>query len=188
MHRSRKVSLVSLAALSLPLAGAGVATAQQLSRPQPAFANQVVAAPAAAAESSIDPMRGWAETDMDAYAAYWEHGYNYQQLLALADKWNVSEFEAKARAGGAILAGDSASFDDIVAGIEPAPSELQSTDESLEPLEFPTSAFWDAGFDYDDALVLAEEWNIDVYESKILAAELIGAGHQVEVEAVVGQP
>lgn len=130
----------------------------------------------------IDPMRGWSEDDFGAYRAYWEAGYNYQQLLVLADEWNLSEFEAKARAGAAILAGDTSSFDSIVAGIEPGPAESTDTEVNAPS---PADAFWDAGYTYDDALVLAEAWNIDTWEAKVLAAEIIENGFEDDVQSIL---
>jgi hypothetical protein len=115
----------------------------------------------------IDPLRGWSEDDLDAYAAYWEGGYNYRQLLVLADEWNLSEFEAKARAGNAILTGDTSSFDALVADIKPAEQVAY---------DGPDAAFWDAGYTYDDAVALAEEWNIDTYEAKVRVSEMLASG------------
>lgn len=225
MTRSHKMSVASIAALSLPLLGAGVAAGQQImADPTPstapptalrsstakvaAAANQSIdaaqtedvalvaetadqpetdavaaeeaevaevattteppaeeAAPEPAAE--VDPMQGWSKDDMGAYAAYWEGGYNYRQLLVLADEWNLSEFEAKARAGNAVLAGDTSSFDALVADIKPA--EQVAYDGA-------DAAFWEAGYTYDDAAALAEEWNIDTYEAKIRVSEMLAAG------------
>ncbi len=210
MNRSRTVSLASFAALSLPLAGVGVAAFQQFTQqPQvlvagsqaegatlampwadgtdPAAPGSPISVPAGQASSeAIDPLRGWLADDLDAYGAYWEAGYNYRQLLALAEEWNLSEFEAKGRAGTAILNGDTSSFDAIVAGIEPGPEELPFDQIPFDDGD-QLRVFWDAGYDYDDALELAEEWNTEAYEAKVLAASLIEQGDQGEIEAILAR-
>ena len=205
--RSYKLSAASLAALSLPVLGVGVAAAQQLTAepllvdgaassdqsksaksPASTLAVPVSAASTSAAEASAtEPTRGWAEDDLDAYAAYWDAGYNYQQLLALADEWKVSEFEAKGRAGNAILAGNTSSFDAIVAGIEPIDEATAPPIDEVASADDPTAAFWNAGYEYEDAVALAEVWNTDSYQAKIMAAELIADGNQADVQAVLGR-
>ena len=215
MKSSHKLSFASLAALGLPLVGVGVAAAQDVSSPDSAKVIRVsvlnpesqgsvgelqssgsVSLLAIAQEdgdgavapeilgADIDPMRGWSEDNLDAYAAYWEAGYNYRQLLALTEEWNLSEFEAKARAGAAILAGDTSTIDSLVDGIEAGPEEAAAT-EAGEAFANPTDPFWDAGFTYDDAVILAEEWNVETYEAKLQAAALIEAGDQDDVEALL---
>ena len=188
------MSVASIAALSLPLLGAGVAAGQQImtgptavEAPSVTLRSSTTAADAAAtnaldaaaiavgeAAPELDAgLVGWSEDDLDAYEAYWENGYNYRQLLVLAEEWNLSEFEAKARAGNAILAGDASSFDDLVAGIEPGANEGGDADLDYSG---PDAAFWEAGYTYDDAVILGDEWNIKPYEAKVRAAELIAAG------------
>lgn len=207
MKSSYKLSFASLAVLGLPLAGVSVAAAQDAAPEVTRISALGAKSQAAAGELrsgnapflivtqengdgfdgsealgvDIDPMRGWSEDNLDAYAAYWEAGYNYRQLLTLTEEWNLSEFEAKAQAGRAILAGDTSSFDALVEGVEAGP------EETGEVVSSPADAFWDAGFTYDDALVLAEEWNVDTYEAKVEAATLITAGDQAEVEALLAE-
>ena len=134
-----------------------------------------------ASGDGIDPMRGWSEDDFDAYSAYWDAGYNYAQLLVLADEWNMSEFEAKAQAGAAVLAGDTSGFDALIEGVAPHPSEVEGATTGVDA----TEAFWDAGYVYDDAVVLAEAWNVDSYQAKVLAAEMIEAGNLDEIKAIL---
>ncbi len=193
MKRSSKASAVSIAAFSLPLAGFAAAATQMDSEPEviveagtasvlaPESATEAQATEAQPTEAPIDPMRGWSEDDLDAYAAYWDAGYNYDQLLTLADEWNLSQFEAKARAGNAILAGDTSSFDSLVEGIEAQP--VESPDLSVVP----SQSYWDAGYDYDDAVVLAEAWNTTPYEAKVIAGDMIDDGDVAELVAILGQ-
>ena len=206
MKTSRKMSIASFAAIGLPVAGFTGAMAQAVGPdgpPAPVVNSDTLTLRSNTADlrssgnvalvtntdgqqqvdvNGIDPMRGWDESDMDAYAAYWEAGYNYNQLLTLAEEWNLSEFEAKARAGDAILTGDTASFEDIVAGIAPLPEELETYDPQAPG---PADAFWDAGFSYEDAEALAEAWNIETWDAKILASEMISEGNQDDVEALL---
>ncbi len=120
---------------------------------------------------------------MAAYAAYWNAGYSYGQLLELADEWNMSEFEAKAQAGYAILSGDTASFDGIVEGIGLHPSEIDDGEGYVAPSE----SYWEAGYDYADAVVLAEAWNTSPDNAKVIAGEMLDVGDNTEIESILGQ-
>ena len=66
-------------------------------------------------DSAEDPAP--VEGELATYSAFWDADYNYGQLLALAEEWGVDEFEAKERAGSAILDGDTAEIDRITEGI-----------------------------------------------------------------------
>ena len=105
MKTSRKMSLASVAAIGLPVVGFAGAVAQGM----PSGTQEATVAVTGGDElllrsstadlrssgdvtlvansndelqiaaDGIDPMRGWDEANLDAYAAYWEAGYNYNQ-------------------------------------------------------------------------------------------------------------
>lgn len=156
MEPKKKTLLFAAAGLSLPLISTGVA-----------LANDDGATDSDPAETS--------PADLDAYSAYWEAGYSYDQLVQLSEEWRVDVAEAKARAGTLIGEGSSATLDDLVgapAGPDTDAAPAGSTDR-----------FWQAGYTYDDAVALATEWQLDdPYDAKVRAAGLIddGKGHEVE--------
>ncbi len=133
--------------------------------------------------TSIDPMSGWNEDDLDAYAAYLDAGYNHEQLLALAEEWNTSQFEAKGRAGNAIQNGDMAEITAIV-GQPPTATPDGWNEDDLDAY----AAYWDAGYNYEQLLALAEEWNASEFEAKGRAGNAIQNGDVAEITAIVGQP
>ena len=53
-----------------------------------------------------------------AYTAFWDAGYEYHQLLALAGVWQLDEFGAKARAGNLVLDGQRNVVDSVLAGTD----------------------------------------------------------------------
>ncbi len=159
---------------------------------------------------------GWDENDIGVYGYFWEAGYSYVQLLELAEEWNVGEFEAKARAGSAIKAGDTSVLFDVL-GEGPASEsmtaeEIQSADtaayeEQFGSLEPPTatievdydalgwdegdldvySLFWEAGYSYVQLLELAEGWNVGEFEAKARAARAIQSGDTSIIDEALGE-
>lgn len=122
--------------------------------------------------------------DLDAFAAYWEAGYGYNQLLALADYWDLSEFDAKVKAGTLVLGGRTGDLDSILA-------DAGVTEPDVYP-EIPQSdlvaadAFFGAGYSYEQAVALGEVWGLDSWDAKIKAGTFVISGQQAErVDAVL---
>jgi len=71
----------------------------------------------------------------DQYEAFWAAGYTYEDLLALAELWGLEQFDAKMRAGQAVLDGEplpfppgSAPTPAVPAPVEPAPAVAPPTE------------------------------------------------------------
>jgi hypothetical protein len=92
-------------------------------------------------------------------------GYTLQDAQLLADKWDVDVSEAKARAGRELKTVGVLPF------VDPAPT----TGNSADDVAF--NAFFDAGFDYDDAVALARFWGLgQPADAKVKAGNLVRAG------------
>ena len=171
MKRKIVLSLAATAGLALPTAAATAAALQTTEPP-----------------STEDTVATSEERFADPYQAFWDAGYNYDQLVALANEWEVGVFEAKARASGLILEGRAGEFDALVTGIEETPyiggtepHHIGSDETALKQY----AAFWDAGYNYDQLLALATEWNVDEFEAKARAGGLILDGRAAEFDALV---
>ncbi len=102
-----------------------------------------------------------------AISAYFAAGYDYNDALALAKLWHMSGDPSaiKAEAGRRLLAGQTLPFKPSVAGVATATEDAD------------LSAFFAAGYTYDDAVGLAQLWKIsDPYQAKIDAGQKLLAG------------
>ncbi len=120
--------------------------------------------------SDLDPVCGYIETIETA--ALTAAGFGYEQQLALANEWGVEEEEALQRAGAVILAGNSAELEAIVG----------------QPELATYNAYWSSGYDFDQLMVMADEWGVDQFEAKDRAGAAILAGDTSEIVALVGEP
>lgn len=102
-------------------------------------------------------------------------GYDYDDAVALADYWGLElAYDAKIKAGFELKAGTA-----LPEVAQPSVAD----DFTLEGLQF--DAFFSAGYDYDDAVVLADFWGeTNAYDAKIKAGALIKAGLGVPSVAV----
>jgi len=105
------------------------------------------------------------ESRASAFSAYIQSDLTWADSLALAEYWGTeSSYESKIKAGFWLLAGY----------------------DPLEPLQPPSAeelalgAFFDTGYDYDDAVALAEYWGLEVpYDAKIKAGSIIVEGGEL---------
>ncbi len=102
-----------------------------------------------------------------AYEAFWDAGYSFDQLMILAGEWNLSQFDAKARAGRAILAGDRSSFQPIL-------DRHAAYDAWLE-----------AGYNFEEVQILADEWNVSYFDAKARAGRAILAGDRSSFQPIL---
>lgn len=104
-------------------------------------------------------------------------GYDYDDAVALADYWGLEfPYDAKIKAGLELKAG---------AELPPVAQPSVAEDFTLEGLQL--DAFFNAGYDYADAVALADFWGeADTYEAKLKAGALIKAGLDVPTVAVPG--
>lgn len=63
----------------------------------------------------------------------------------------------------------------VAATVEPAPVE------TVDPAAAALDAYFAAGYTYDDAVVLGEQWNLDPFETKAAAGEKVMAGETLPV-------
>lgn len=99
---------------------------------------------------------------VDVFFAF---GYTDTDVAVLAEEWSVGTREAKLKAGSELKTVGVLPFVDV------ATSSGGAQDEAW------VGAFFDAGYDYDDAVVLAELWGLgEPYEAKLKAGSLLAAG------------
>lgn len=126
-----------------------------------------------------DPLEVFAAPTDDELAidTFFGVGYDYDDAVALAEYWGLDfPYDAKIKAGFELKAG--AELPDVAQPSVPV-------DFTLEGLQL--DAFFTAGYDYDDALALAEFWGVDeAYEAKLKAGAFIKAGLDVPAVALPG--
>ncbi len=89
-------------------------------------------------------------------------GYTYEDAETLAWSWGVGIDEAKAKAGSELKTVGVLPF------VDPAPVDVSPVDRDR------MDAFFAAGFDYDDAVVLAEHWGLgSPADAKLKAGSLL---------------
>lgn len=145
------------AAVNLPglLPGPGVGESTS-----PAFA----AAPAPSPTS---------EADLARYLdAYFDAGYGFADALKLSQIWHATGdiTSVKAEAGRRLLAGETLP-------VQPEPGQEQPAEEADR-----VDAFFEAGYDYDDAVELAKLWKTDTpYDAKVLGGKKLLAGETLPI-------
>ncbi|PUB23894.1 hypothetical protein C8K30_11033 [Promicromonospora sp. AC04] len=97
----------------------------------------------------------------EQYDAFWGAEYTAADLEELRDLWNVDSLEAKARAGQMILDGET----------PPVAPDPTKEVPFLDPAD--QEVFREAGYTIEDAQQLAELWQIDIYEAKARAADML---------------
>lgn len=100
-------------------------------------------------------------------AHFFRSGYTYEDAGVLARHWGVDVAEAKARAGSELTTVGVLPF------VDPAPAEPSSTTPQDEAR---FDAFFEAGYDYDDSVLLARHWGFDpdgFVEAKLKAGGLL---------------
>ncbi|GLX99815.1 MULTISPECIES: hypothetical protein [Actinoplanes] len=122
-------------------------------------------------EPSADPV----DPELDKkYEAFFSAGYTYDSAVALAELWKLDDAsDAKIMAGEKLLAGEK-----LPASVKPDPEAKKEYEESQDAV-----AFWDAGYDADDAEKLAELWKLDdTYEAKVMAGKKLRAGETLPIQ------
>ena len=108
--------------------------------------------------------------DQKRLDAYFAAGYNYTDAEKLAKLWKLADpYAAKIEGGKRLLADKKLPV--RPSGVETAKEEAQVT------------AFFKAGYDYDDAVQLAKLWKkSDPYQAKIEAGKRILAGNTLPIK------
>ena len=132
-------------------------TPTPLASPSPLANPVVVASPSPLTSAQQD----------QAISVYFAAGYDYNDALALAQLWHMSGDPSmiKAEAGRRLLAGQTLPFKPSAAGVATAAEDADLT------------AFFGAGYTYEDAVGLAQLWKIsDPYQAKVDAGGKLLAG------------
>jgi hypothetical protein len=103
-------------------------------------------------------------------ACFFARGYTSEQAAELARQWGVPLADAKAKAGSELETVGVLPFVDLA----PAPTSGDSTPTRQDEARF--DAFFEAGYDYDDSVLLARHWGFGsegFAEAKLKAGGLL---------------
>jgi hypothetical protein len=106
--------------------------------------------------------------------AFFAAGYDYDDAVTLSKLWKTDDaFQAKIEGGKRLLAGRKLPIAATPEDNNPEPDAGEST---------AVNAFFDAGYDYDDAVTLEKLWKTeDPYQAKIKAGKLLIAGKELPI-------
>jgi hypothetical protein len=123
-------------------------------------------------------------TDLDAYFAA---GYTYEDAVGLAQLWKIADpYQAKIDAGVKLLAGVALP---IAPGSQPTPLPTPTApDDTVSATDL--DAYFTAGYDYNDALQLAQLWHMtgDPATIKAEAGRRLLAGQQLPIKPSAPSP
>jgi hypothetical protein len=120
-------------------------------------------APAATPDVATDPQQ---ESD---YQAYFNAGYSYDDAVALGKIWNETDTDqVKAQAGQKLIDGDTLP---VKPSGTPAPPEDRAA-----------AAFFNAGYDYNDAVKLGHLWNESPSQAKIDGGQKLENGQPLPIQ------
>ncbi|BEL08161.1 hypothetical protein Q0Z83_063520 [Actinoplanes sichuanensis] len=123
-------------------------------------ANTAPAFEVAAPVASLDPAANLTEDEVKAgIAAYFEAGFGYDNAVELAKLWNLASDQigqVKAVAGQKLLAGET-----LPVTAKPNEDGPVTEEPPADPLrDKQVEEFFLQGYDWDDAAILAELWNL----------------------------
>jgi hypothetical protein len=150
IHRRRwAVRATGGAVLASGLVAGGIALP---GRAAPSHSNQAVKVASGADSPSASPTPAYTQAqELDAYFAA---GYDYADAVQLSKLWNDSDINhVKAMAGLDLLQG------------QPLAVKPSGTPEA--PVDSDVSAFFAAGYTYDDAVALSKLWHNSSYQAKV---------------------
>ncbi|MEU4692598.1 hypothetical protein [Actinoplanes sp. NPDC023714] len=126
----------------------------------------VAPAPSAPAEEPVDRPTPTTEEEKQLQA-YFSGGFDWDDAEKLAKLWKLDDpFEAKVEGGKRLLAGET------LPGVKPDKKKIEEYKDGER-----VSAFFDAGYDIDDAVKLAKLWKLDdAWAAKIAGGKKILAG------------
>ena len=144
---------------------------------QPAGVQLQVGAPVTSVTPLSLPPQSSKEQDAD-WAAYFGAGYGYDDAVALAKLWNTKApiGAVKAEAGRRLRAGESLPFKPLPTQSTPPPS--------VDPnYEKDTDAFFNAGYQWSDAVKLAKIWHLaDPSDAKVKGGKELLEGKKLPVQ------
>lgn len=170
-RRRWAVRATGTAALSAGVIAGGLAIPGLVGHPS----NQTVTPVSGASTAAdADPASYTPSQEMDAF---WAAGYTYQDAQQLAQLWNDDRTisKIKAVAGLKLLEGQKLPI---------PPSGTSAT-----PVDKGVTAFFAAGYSYDDAVTLAGMWHeTDIYQVKAEAGDKLIAGEQLPIQPSPANP
>jgi hypothetical protein len=167
---SRSSGGVGIAAPAAAPASAGLSAS---AAPSVALSPSLAGSPSAG--SSVYP----SELERE-WAAYFAAGYGYDDAVRLAALWHTSQDigQVKAEAGRRLLAGET-----LPVSPHPNPTTPQTPDPSASADELALTAFFNAGYVWDDAVQLATLWKLaDPSEAKVVAGKKLLAGETLPIK------
>ncbi|MCU1603199.1 MAG: hypothetical protein JWO22_3908 [Frankiales bacterium] len=113
-------------------------------------------------------------SDDQALTEYFNDGYDYRNAVDLARLWHETDIGAtKVEAGHKLLDGETLP-------VKPAGQPASPADKDADQA---TSAFFNAGYTYDDAVELGKKWNLpDTYQVKVKAGHKVENGETLPVQ------
>jgi hypothetical protein len=120
----------------------------------------------------IKPTPDVIETVPDSVTKFFAAGYSYDDAATLAKLWKLkTPYDAKVAAGKKLLAGKKLP-------IKPNPATVQQNKQDAQ-----VSAFFDKGYDVDDAATLAKLWKLKTpYDAKVAAGKKLLAGQSLPIK------
>jgi hypothetical protein len=108
-------------------------------------------------------------TQAQELSAFFDAGYVYADAESLAKLWHETNItRVKAEAGGKLLDGETLP-------VQPSGDKVAPTDSNVE-------AFFNAGYDYNDAVALAGIWHTtDAYQAKVKGGKKIENGESLPI-------
>lgn len=172
----RRTVAIALVAATLTVGGAGTA---------------IAANPGSAAGQAVEQALGLIGVDWsgmpegytrDQYVAFWGAGYTAEDADALGELWGTELTETKARAGQALLDGQTLPVPPSGPAATDAPADDAPAEEPAdEAAAAQLGAYVDAGYTYEDAEALAALWSTDLSETKARAGQLLLEGQTLPV-------
>jgi hypothetical protein len=104
--------------------------------------------------------------------AFWEGKYTYCDAKLLAAYWGQSVYDAKARAGEKLLRDERSVVE-----------EFLSSARNQAPENGTTCTFYDEGYSYDDAALLAKHWGkAEPWDAKLKMNRLLMNGKNADIQ------
>ena len=164
-HRGAKIAVAGVVTSTLAVLGAGAAAAAD---PYSGVARVVENAVQAVGVNWSPMPDGFSRAQWDAFAGA---GYTFTDAERIGEFWGKDVTETKALIGQKVLDGELV-----------PPPRRDPGEAPLEPELTAVSAFFDAGYGYEDAEALAALWdNESPWEAKVAGGERLLAGEVLPI-------
>jgi hypothetical protein len=166
IHRRRwAVRATGGAVMASGLVAGGIALPGRVG---PSQSNEAVSLAAGDSGPSASPSTP-AYTQAQEFNAYFAAGYDYNNAVQLGQLWNISDIQQiKADAGQKLLEGQTL----------PVTPDLRAE----TPVDKDVSAFFAAGYTYDDAVTLSKLWHNSSYQAKVEGGKKLLEGQPLPIQ------